>query len=115
MLGAFLESEVWRAVQDAGIVHTELPVASLTDGARPTVTDGTIDLLYRSSGAWHLVDFKTEPVPAGKRSSVLRRYEDQLDTYAAHWERATGTTIAEKGLWLADAETEVILSAEERD
>ena len=112
MLGAFLDSELWTAVRNADIVHTELPVADLTDGARPTVTDGTIDLLYRRSGNWHLVDFKTEPVPAAHRSSILRRYEDQLDTYAAYWERATGSAIAEKSLWLADAETQVTLPVE---
>ena len=110
MLAGFLDSELWTTLLHADVVHTELPVAGLADGDCPIVTDGTIDLLYHHNGTWRLMDFKTEPVPPRDRSSILRRYENQLDTYATYWERATESRITEKSLWLADAETEITLS-----
>ncbi len=112
MLASFLNSDLWAAVQNADVVHTELPVAGLTSEERPTITDGIIDLLYQRGKTWHLVDFKTEPVPVTQQSSVLRRYQDQLDTYAEYWEQATESAITEKSLWLADAGTEVKQSGE---
>jgi len=113
MLRALLRSELWTELQTAEVVHTELPVASITDESpTPQIVNGSIDLLYRDPGAWHLVDFKTEPVSTDQ-PSLLNRYRHQLEAYAQYWGQATGETIATKSLWLADAARTVTLSEDE--
>jgi ATP-dependent helicase/nuclease subunit A len=104
MVGTLLRSDLWAALQSADVVHTELPVAGCTDDDTPTVTDGTIDLIYRDpDGDWHLVDFKTEPVPPSDRPAFAEQHSHQLRAYARFWADATGTPIEPAQFWLADS------------
>lgn len=115
MFDTFLESSLWETLQRASVVHTEFPVATLTDGDSPILTDGTIDLLYKTNGDWHLVDFKTDRVTATTRDRLVDAYTPQLDTYARMWKRATGEPVTQKSLWLADTGTLLPLPAHETE
>jgi ATP-dependent helicase/nuclease subunit A len=63
---------------------------------------GTIDLLYRHDGGWHIVDFKTDRLSSTKIDAVRDQYRPQLQQYADIWEAATDTTDTTLHLWLAD-------------
>jgi ATP-dependent helicase/nuclease subunit A len=102
MLASFLDSPLWAAVKSADVVHTEFPVAGVTNADLPTLTDGTIDLLYRRDEAWHLIDFKTDRVASFDPAEWRTAYKNQVQTYAQLWERATDAPIVQSGLWMAD-------------
>jgi ATP-dependent helicase/nuclease subunit A len=101
MLEAFLGSPLWKSIRAAEIVHTEFPVAGLDAAKCPTITEGTIDLLYRDENHWHLVDFKSDRVDEEDVPSIRERYRDQLRHYAALWTDATNRPLADLSLWLA--------------
>lgn len=103
ILDTFLASDLWTKICRAKTVHTELPVAGLGDGPPPTLTDGTIDLLYESLDGWHLVDFKTVKVPDDQHEALVDHYRDQLQTYAELWTQATDEDVVERAVWFADA------------
>ena len=108
MLATLLDSPLWETLQTAEQVHTEFPVAKVTDQDCPTLTDGTIDLLYQIHGAWHLIDFKTDRTP--DRNAVINRYRSQVQAYAELWMRATGHPIEQAALWLTDSGDRVSIS-----
>lgn len=68
------------------IVETEVDVSVEKDGY---ILTGKIDLLMGSDGRLELLDFKTSPRPVDS-PELLRRYEQQLCTYAHILERRHG-------------------------
>lgn len=110
MIEAFLDSSLWTSIERADVVHTEFPVSSRRENDRPSLTEGSIDLLYSEDGAWHLVDFKTDRPERNDQSLILEKYRKQLHQYARLWESATGTTIDHTSLWLAASARQVFLS-----
>jgi ATP-dependent exoDNAse (exonuclease V) beta subunit len=69
------------------------------------LVDGVVDLAFRASGAWTLVDYKTGAGdPAGARIAGYRR---QVDLYAACWQRITGEPVGGRVVVLADEGREV--------
>ncbi len=108
MLNRFFEGPVWDDVISAEIVHAELPVAELHTEEQeiPELRDGTIDLLYRLDGNWHLIDYKSDRV-SEEPHALVAHYRPQLESYARMWTAATETAIQHKGLWLADSGTYV--------
>ena len=107
MCAAFLDSPLWAALQRADTVHTEYPVATMTEAAAPTVTQGTIDLLYRDDGTWHLVDYKTDRASGEDVEALRDHHGEQLRQYTRLWEEATGAQETRLHLWLADVGTAV--------
>ncbi|PSQ95778.1 MAG: ATP-dependent DNA helicase [Bacteroidetes bacterium SW_9_63_38] len=99
---SLFESPLWTAITQADTVHTEYPVAGLVDGTVPIHVRGSIDLLYRRDGAWHIVDFKTDRLSPDDVEAVRKHYRPQLQQYATLWESATETTGTTLALWLAD-------------
>jgi ATP-dependent helicase/nuclease subunit A len=113
MLDHLLDSALWTSLREAEVVHTEVPIAEFAGTSPPTLTDGTIDLLYRQAGAWHLIDFKTDR-GAEDESTLPASYRAQLSAYVRLWEKATGEPVAEAALWRADTGTPVVLNDPDR-
>jgi ATP-dependent helicase/nuclease subunit A len=113
MCNAFLESPLWAALRSAETVYTEYAVATADDASPPTVTQGTIDLLYRHEGTWHLVDYKTDRADDETAETLRARHGQQLRQYAHLWEQATDTQAARLQLWLADLGQAVSISRED--
>ncbi len=103
MLKTFLNSTLWDALEEAERIHTEYPVAEVADQDLPTLSDGTIDLLYRRNDEWHLIDFKTDRVSASDHTDMVERYRTQVKAYADAWVRATGCPLTQAALWFADS------------
>ena len=72
-----------RAALARGECRREAPVAALDDG---TLVEGVVDLAFRESGQWTVVDFKTDR----ELDDALDVYRRQVALYAAHVARATG-------------------------
>ncbi len=51
---------------------------------------GTIDLAYKCSGAWHVIDFKTDEARQDALDEAAVPYLPQLALYASALERAIG-------------------------
>jgi ATP-dependent helicase/nuclease subunit A len=105
MVSRFVESPLAQSVADAEPVFAEYPVAEATAGDPSTVRRGVIDLVYRDAGGWHVVDYKTDRVPAGGLPESIRDhpYADQVRRYAGIWEGIAGEPVAGAQLWFADA------------
>jgi ATP-dependent helicase/nuclease subunit A len=110
MLNSFLESTLWDTLQNADRVHTEYPIAHVANRDHPILTDGTIDLLYRTNDGWHLIDFKTARASGLDRAAALDHYRPQLEAYAEAWERATGNRLVDTALWFAESGQRVLVS-----
>ena len=67
--------------------HFELPFSWDWNGAP---VHGTVDLLYESRGAWHLIDFKTDDVRGDAFQEAAAPYLPQLALYSSALEQALG-------------------------
>jgi ATP-dependent helicase/nuclease subunit A len=95
-LAALRDSAIWQelALAEAD-VYAEVPLAS-ADGQ--TVHRGVIDLVYRITGGWKIVDYKTHHDLTPEMTQSFGR---QIDTYASHWEAVSGAKVVQRGVWLA--------------
>jgi ATP-dependent helicase/nuclease subunit A len=82
----------WSEANAAGERHVEVPYAVRhTDSSGlPTVVRGVIDLVYRPSGGWQFLDYKTDQVVDA--ASLVGRYRGQIEQYADAWAQVTATT-----------------------
>ncbi|HEX2167927.1 MAG TPA: UvrD-helicase domain-containing protein [Longimicrobiales bacterium] len=110
---AVQRSAVWQRAHAAQHTLVEVPFAvrftaeeyaraigTIAGDGAPAheIVDGRIDLIFRESDGWVVVDYKSDA--AGERipADLLRRYRGQLALYAFAWERLTGERVKEKAL-----------------
>jgi ATP-dependent exoDNAse (exonuclease V) beta subunit len=62
----------------------------------PRRLTGVVDLLYRNSKGWHLVDYKTDRLPL---ASLCDLYGDQIRQYARHWTAISKEPLVYAGLY----------------
>jgi len=114
MIADFRGSWIWEEVREADVVRVEYRFIDVRvdDEAPDRLTRGAIDLLYRRDGAWTLVDFKSDRVADDEvESSVRETYRRQILAYVDAWERLQEEPIRQAGLWFADADAFVSVSA----
>ncbi|MEI6666362.1 MAG: PD-(D/E)XK nuclease family protein, partial [Chloroflexota bacterium] len=88
VLDAFDASDLATTLRDSETdAWFEFPFAWDWDGVP---VHGTLDLLYRRDGAYHIVDFKTDDLRGRTAATVAQDYLAQLGLYAGAVERATG-------------------------
>ncbi len=98
-LAAFHSSAIWDELRrTAAEAYVEVPFATM---AGHTIHRGVIDLVYRVTGGWKIVDYKTH---RSLTPELLAHFAQQLDAYAAHWEAVSGESVVERGIWLASSE-----------
>jgi ATP-dependent helicase/nuclease subunit A len=87
-------SALWRRAEAAKRRLAEVPFALELEDA--TWMEGVVDLAFRESDGWVLVDYKTDrgddPDFAARRLS----YREQLTRYADAWSRLTGEPVKER-------------------
>jgi ATP-dependent helicase/nuclease subunit A len=114
MIADFRESWIWKDVRGADVVRVEHRFIDVRaeDGGTDRLLRGAIDLLYRRDGAWTLVDFKSDRVGGDDvKASVRDRYRQQVLAYFEAWERLQEEPVRQSGLWFADADAFVSVSA----
>ena len=70
--------------------------AQETDTAE--VLDGRIDLVFRETDGWVIVDYKSDAGGEHIPAELMRTYRGQLALYATAWERLTGEPVKERAL-----------------
>jgi ATP-dependent helicase/nuclease subunit A len=95
-----LSHALWRRAREGEPIAAEVPFALEREGSQPpTYVEGVIDLAFRESDGWVVVDYKTDrgddPGFAARRTA----YHAQLRAYANAWERLTGESVKERLLW----------------
>jgi len=98
-----MASEFWQRARAADQRLVEVPFAvkvEVGDGP-PRVLHGVIDLAFRTSGRWELIDYKTDQVDL---SRLIERYGDQIRVYARQWADLTKAPVPYAGLYAVRAD-----------
>ena len=78
----------WAEARSSVECHEEVPVARRLDAnVIAKVTNGAIDVVYRTGDAWKIVDYKTDVDATG---DLIARYRDQIEQYEIAWQHTTG-------------------------
>ena len=81
-------ADFWREARASSAVHEEVPFAmNNSDGHQRQLTNGVIDLAFRSDSRWMIVDYKTDVV--GASDVLASRYAEQLQAYERAWKVIT--------------------------
>jgi ATP-dependent helicase/nuclease subunit A len=98
-------SEIWRRALESETRLVEVPLQALWDEGEgvPTILRGTIDLVFRESGYWVLVDYKTDRMGGGGPEEAARKYAAQVRLYAEGWEKCSGEPVREAFLYFTAA------------
>ena len=89
-------------IGQAGDVSPDLPV----------ILSGTIDLIFKESGGWVIVDYKTDD-PGGdpaRLQALIDYYAPQLRIYSQFWSQITSEPIKEAGLYFSSLEKYIKIS-----
>lgn len=99
----FKNRKLYERVRKSDAVHTEVPFSYkvAADGiyagnkfSRDTYVNGIIDLVFKESNIWTIIDYKT--YEENESSHELRKmYEPQLNAYKDIWEKITGEYVGE--------------------
>ena len=83
-----LASDLWQQARSALELDAEVPFAARLAGPDgPTVLHGVIDLAFRTSEGWSLIDYKTDQADL---TTLVARHADQVRQYATHWSASDG-------------------------
>jgi ATP-dependent exoDNAse (exonuclease V) beta subunit len=114
------QSAIWKRAADAEVRLIEVPFGLRVDaheyaqmiGARDIasgdtmsstnyeagevppieIIDGRIDLVFRSSDGWTIVDYKSDAAGSRIPSTLMERYRGQIRLYSEAWKRLSGET-----------------------
>ena len=99
-LDDFRASEIWREIEAADKVYTEVPFAVPVEVENGEVLRGIIDLVYRTPEGWKIVDYKTNVTSSESEiRKLIDHYVSQVNTYAEQWQTITGEEVVEKGAY----------------
>ncbi|MDP3041820.1 MAG: UvrD-helicase domain-containing protein [Candidatus Omnitrophota bacterium] len=94
LVDGIMQSDMWHRVLKSEEKYFELPFSTLNENE---VISGTIDLIFKESDAWVIVDYKTDNFEANPKKKEA--YEKQLNIYSLYWEKLTGGIVKEKKLY----------------
>ena len=99
-----IASDLWRRAQKSAHCLTEIPLATpvaISEAASglPTVLRGVIDLVFRETAGWVIVDYKSERVEVSQIPALVDYYKPQIDAYANVWQKIVGQPVVERGLF----------------
>jgi ATP-dependent helicase/nuclease subunit A len=106
MIEAFLQSSVFKRMQNADVLYRETPFTYLKPigeimegyaGEESTMVQGIIDCVIEEEDGVVVVDFKTDAVKTAEELS--ERYKKQLDIYSAACEKIFGKRVLEKYIY----------------
>lgn len=102
LVDAVAASPVWRRAMCSTERYAEMPFAHFKE-AGPTIVDGVIDLVFRDrdTGAWVVVDYKTDEGGNPAFAQLVPRYRAQVAQYAQCWEAVVGEPVRERVLLYA--------------
>lgn len=94
LVDGIMQSDMWNRVLKAEEKYFEPPFSTLNDDE---VISGAIDLIFKESDRWVIVDYKTDNFEANPKKKEA--YEKQLNIYSQYWEKLTGDIVKENKLY----------------
>ena len=102
MLDRYTNSPVADALANPGVERWfELPFAWDWDGVP---VHGSIDLVYRDAGGWHVIDFKSDRLDGASAQEAASHYAVQIGLYQRAIEAAVGAPASAALLFLRSGE-----------
>ncbi len=101
-----MASDLWIRAQQSESRLLEVPFQVLKENVTetgdmlPTIFRGTIDLIFKESTGWILVDYKTDIVREETVQKIVDKYTPQLQIYSEAWQECTGEPVVETGFYL---------------
>jgi ATP-dependent helicase/nuclease subunit A len=81
LLARFRQHPAWEEIISAQERFTELPY---TYSVKGRLEHRVIDMLYRNTDGWQILDFKTDPIlTPSHKAELVRKYAPQVQRYAA--------------------------------
>lgn len=97
MLLNYFQSDLGRRMLASPRIRREWSFTLPLSAGAETMMQGVIDCAFEESGAWVLVDYKTDRIT--DEAAFVERYRRQLDLYAHALETITGQPVKEKYLY----------------
>ena len=98
-----INSDIWKRASSALQVLVEVPFEMLwsedSSNNGPVLVRGVIDLAFLEPTGWVIVDYKTDRHGKTHLQDLAEHYKEQVLTYAKVWEKITGQTVHETGLY----------------
>ena len=117
LIEAILGSEFWARMQKAERKYFEIPFSVKTDGKSleldrdlPVILTGVIDLVFWEEGGWVIADYKTDEIERSVQRFV-DYYSPQVKIYSQFWEKITGESVKESGLYFTSVDKWVKVGA----
>ena len=99
---------LWEEINSISERHNEVPYSRMTGEHAET---GYIDLLYRTSAGWQVVDFKTDSIQSDAiRNKLIAQYKQQMNRYENAVETLLGQIPKSRICFLDDYESVNIVS-----
>ena len=70
---------------------------------------GVIDLVFRETVGWVIVDYKSERVEASETPALVDYYKPQINAYVEVWQKIVNLPVVERGLFFTHAGKYVIV------
>jgi len=103
-------SDIWRRAASSEKCLVEVPFQILQKtGENPEIMRGVIDLAFRESDGWVIVDYKTDESARNALDRLVSHYAPQVELYAGAWSRAAGENVKEKGLYFTAVNRYIII------
>ena len=102
-VNSVLNADIWQRALASNRRLVEVPFEILLqrEASIPILVRGSIDLVFKETDGWVLVDYKTDSLPGGRPDALVDRYAPQVRLYAESWERITGEKVKEMGLYFS--------------
>jgi ATP-dependent helicase/nuclease subunit A len=81
-------ADFWREAKLAEECHVEVPFVYREETEGNRVVAGAVDLIYKQSSEWQLIDYKTDL--DSSLESLSKRHRMQLEAYVAAWKAVVG-------------------------
>ncbi len=100
VLASFIDSTLWQRVCAADELLVETPFG-FWEGSQ--YSTGIVDLAFREADGWVLVDYKSDLIESDTHlKALVQSYRPQVDLYCKGWQKITGATVKDCGLFFTD-------------
>ncbi len=106
-------SQIWKRAMLAETKFVEMPFVLCRKDELPlgksAVIRGVIDLVFKDSAGWTIVDYKSDRAPESRLDYMVEIYAPQLKGYCESWTAITGEKVSEAGLYFTHPDKYLVL------
>jgi len=111
----FKNSDLYQRLKKAELKYSEVPFTINIEPAHPlyaelagedsrsVILTGTIDLVFKETDGWVVVDYKTDrPKNEKDYSKLVEVYQKQIAIYSQVWQEITGEKVKQKSIYFVE-------------